>query len=124
MKASERQTLKFEITFYEKILSENPKHADVLIALAEAYTLDRQYQKGLELDKRLARLFPKDPTVRYNLACSYALTENEGKAISHLEKAIALGYSDFEHLKRDSDLKILHQNPRFVALMQGDLKGS
>ena len=38
-------------------------------------------------------------------------------AIASLEKAIAAGWTDFKHMQEDSDLAILHELPRFKALI-------
>lgn len=106
----------FEIGFYEGILQSRPDYVDVLIPLAEAYTRHGEYEKGLEMDRRLSILCKTDPTVHYNLACSYALLGRKKEAIKALQYATELGYSDFAHLRRDADLKSLHGEPEFEAL--------
>ena len=105
-----------ELNFFEQLVKKNPDFVDALILLAEEYTKRGLYEKGLLIDKRLARLKKKDPIVRYNLACSYALVGQKEKALVALERAVKLGYRDFEHLEKDSDLKILRDDPRFKSL--------
>ena len=107
----------FEISFFERLVKESPDFVDALIPLAEAYTKKGLHDKALVLDKRLARLKPNDPTVHYNLACSFALAGKKEEAFQALEQAIGLGWHDFEHLKKDSDLKILRDDPRFQQLV-------
>jgi len=63
------------------------------------------------MDERLARLQPGDALVFYNLACSYSLTEQFDRAALALEKALGLGYRDFNWLARDPDLHKLRQQP-------------
>ena len=108
----------FEISFYEGIVKEKPDYLSALVALAEAYTAQGCYKEGLQIDERLVRLCPKDPIVRYNLACSYALTEQREKAVETLILAVKLGYNDFNYLRKDPDLKSLHQDPKFDALLE------
>ena len=108
----------FEISFFERLVKDNPNYVDALIPLAEAYTKAGLYERGLQIDKRLAKLRKKDPIVHYNLACSLALVGKKDEAFQALEKAIEHGYSDFEHLKRDSDLKTLRDDPRFKTLIE------
>lgn len=108
-----------ELSFFEGLVRKNPDFVDALIPLAEMYTRKGLYEKGLEIDKRLAELRKNDPIVHYNLACSFALLEKTDEALMALEQAISLGYSDFEHMKRDRDLKNLHGHPRFTALTLG-----
>jgi len=110
--------LEFEITFFEKLVSDHPNYVDALRPLAEAYTRRGDYEKGLEIDARLVKLLPDDPIARYNLACSFALIEKKEEAFASLEAAVRMGYREFEHLKKDPDLNILHDDPRFQALIR------
>lgn len=107
----------FEIKFFEGILKSQPDYIEALIPLAEAYTTKGDYEKGLQIDLRLAKLCPTDSTVFYNLACSYALTAKPTEAVKALRKAIDLGYTDFRHLKKDKDLHSLQGNPAYEALL-------
>ena len=107
----------FEISFFEGLVEKDPNFVDALIPLADEYTRRGLYEKGLEIDIRLAGLCQDDPIVYYNLACSYALIGDLDKSIASLQKSIRLGYSDFAHLKKDADLKILQDDPRFVKLL-------
>jgi tetratricopeptide (TPR) repeat protein len=109
--------LSVEIRFYEGLLAEDPDYVEALIPLAEAYTKAGLHDKGLEVDLRLAGLRPDDPTVRYNLACSYALTGHKAEALAALEQAIELGYRDVEFLMKDDDLVSLHDDEEFARLI-------
>ena len=107
----------FELTFFERLVKNNPNFIDALIPLAEVYTRKGMYDKGLQIDKRLACLKKEDPIIHYNLACSFALVGEKDDAFTSLERAIKLGYRDFDHMQKDSDLKILREDPRFKSLM-------
>ena len=98
------ELLDFEIAFYEKLLRADPDFIDVLIPLGEAYTRRGDYDKGLDVDRRLIRLRPEDPLVWYNLACSYSLVNQLEPALETLRRAVTLGYRDLTHLQRDPDL--------------------
>lgn len=110
--------LDFEISFLEKIVKEKPDYVDALTVLAESYTRRGEYEKGLRIDKQLEKLCPRDATVSYNLACSYALTGKKKLALKTLSKAVRLGYNDFEYLKKDTDLRSLREEPAFKSLCQ------
>ena len=107
----------FEVRFYEGIIKRRPDYIDALIPLAEAYTRNGLYQKGLAIDKRLAVLCKDDPVVFYNLACSQALVGQKREALAVLKQAIALGYQDFAHLLKDPDLDSLRDDPAFKKMI-------
>lgn len=108
----------FELDFFEALVRKNPRFIDAISALAETYTASGAYEKGLEMDERLAVLCPKDGLVFYNLACSYALLNRISEALSSLETAAELGYRDWKYMQRDADLAILAGQPRFAELLQ------
>ena len=112
------QTLEFEIAFYEKLIKENSDFIDALIPLADAYTKIGKYKKGLEIDKKLARLKNTDKTVFYNLACSYALLEMINEAFEALNKAVSLGYNDLSYLQKDPDLENIRRDDRFKKIVK------
>ena len=120
----QKETPDFELNFFEGLAKKNPNFVDALVPLAEAYTRRGFYDKGLQIDKRLARLRKDDPIIHYNLACSLALLSHKDQAFTALKRAIELGYSDFEYLKRDSDLRSLRDDPRFQALFEAKTKKS
>ena len=107
-----------EIAMCESILEANPAHYDALVLLGDAYTRNGDYVKGLELDIRLSHLRPENGTIRYNLACSYALIGQTDNALKNLSTAVDLGYNDFDHLSNDIDLAVLKSDPRFQTLLQ------
>lgn len=109
--------LDFEINFFEALVAESPDFLDALIPLAQAYTRKGLHKKGLAVDEKIVCLRPKDPVSHYNLACSYALLGKIPEALSSLEKALVLGYSDMAHLRKDADLENLRKDPRFRALL-------
>ena len=103
----------FEIAFYEKLLVAYPNFLDALIPLAHAYTKNKQYDKGLDIDLRVVVLKNDDPLAWYNLACSYALLKQANESLAALQKAIQFGYRDMRHLQQDPDLFYLRQSPEF-----------
>jgi len=103
-KARSESDPQFEIAFYENILKRSPGFVEALVALGDLYTKQGFYQKGLEVDERLARLRRDDPLVHYNLACSYSLMNDVSKARAAMVRAFALGYDDLSYLEKDPDL--------------------
>ena len=108
----------FLVDFYQVVTERQPENLEALAELAQAHTRMGQWERGLELDRRLVRILPEDPTIRYNLSCSLALTDRPLEALEALEAAISLGYDDVEYLLRDPDMSVLQNEPRFVELVR------
>jgi tetratricopeptide (TPR) repeat protein len=106
-----------ELDFLEAVAVRLPEDAEVLKALGDLYTRVGRYEKGLDIDSRLAKLCPKDPQVWYNLGCSLALLNKREAALQSLKKAVKLGYSDHEWMSRDTDLRSLREEQGFKMLL-------
>ena len=57
-------------------------------------------------------------TSAYNVACGYALRGEKEHAIDWLEISIHSGFSKYDHMKQDTDLDNLRDEPRFRELMR------
>lgn len=94
-----------------------PRDLEILFSLGDLLTRLGYIEEGLQVDLTLAGLQPADPTVRYNLACSYALLGKKEEAFGELKKAVRLGYADPKHLREDPDLESLREDPRFERIL-------
>jgi len=116
MTRSEQRDLDVKIEFIEGLVRREPDYVDALQLLGDHYTQRGRYAEGLKVDERLARLRPGDALVYYNLACSYSLTDQFDRATLALEKALSLGYRDFNWLAKDPDLHKLRQQPVYRGI--------
>ena len=112
----EQKDLDVQIGFLEGVVTRDPSFVDALQILGDDYTSRGRFVAGLKVDERLAELRPDEPIVYYNLACSYCLTGKLTRAVAALQKALALGYRDFNWLSRDPDLKRLRNHPSYEAI--------
>jgi len=111
-----QRDLDVKIGFMEGLVKRDPDYVEALQLLGDHYTQRGRYAEGLKVDERLAELEPGSSLVFYNLACSYSLTEQFERAAQALEKALQLGYRDFNWLARDPDLRKLRQQPVYRSL--------
>jgi len=118
MNRATRRDLDTRIEFMEGIVRRDPNYVDALQLLGDHYTQRGRFVEGLKVDERLARLEPQNPLVFYNLACSYSLTDQFDRAVLALEKALQLGYRDFDWLAKDPDLKNLRNQPGYAAIRE------
>ena len=116
MSSAEQRELDTKIGFIEGLVRRDPNYVDALQILGDHYTQRGRISEGLKVDERLARLEPTNPLVFYNLACSYSLSGEMDHAVGALEKALQLGYRDFNWLAKDPDLKPLRAHAAFDDL--------
>jgi tetratricopeptide (TPR) repeat protein len=113
-----KRELDVKIGFMEGIVRRDPTYVDALQLLGDHYTQRGRFVEGLNVDERLAALEPQNPIVFYNLACSYSLTDQFDRTAEALEKAIQLGYQDFDWLAKDPDLKKFRKQPAFNDILK------
>ncbi len=92
------------------------KKADSLYNAKQYLESATAFQKAFESIG--GRAYPSD---RYNAACSFALANNSEKAFSHLfslAKHSKIKYKNYNHITIDPDLKSLHTNPKWEALIK------
>jgi serine/threonine-protein kinase len=116
LSSQQLRDLQTEIGFMEGVVRRDPEYVEALQILGDDYTKGGRFSDGLVVDERLASLRPADPTIQYNLACSYSLTKSYPRAIAALERAIDLGYNDFSWLSRDPDLRGLRRTADYKRL--------
>ena len=107
----------FEMTFFESVLRRAPDYTEVVEILGGLYTKHGRIADGLRMDRKLVRLLPENATAHYNLACSLALLKRTHDALRSLNRAVELGYKDFDWMAQDPDLEGLKEHPEFVALL-------
>jgi tetratricopeptide (TPR) repeat protein len=109
----EQRDLDIEISFMEGVVERDPQFLDAWKVLSDDYSRRGKFDEGLKTDERLARMRPDDPSVLYNLACSYALAKKFEEAATTLSRAISSGFIDFKWLMKDPDLCALRKEPPF-----------
>jgi Flp pilus assembly protein TadD len=109
---------KKELEFLQAIARRLPEDTDVMRVLGDLYTRTGAYADGLRVDERLSRLCAEDPVVWYNLACSLALSDRADDAFDALNRAVELGYNDYDGMKKDTDLASLHGDARFESILE------
>ena len=109
----EPRELDVKIAFLEGLVRRDPQYVEALQLLGDQYAQYGKPDDSLRVDQQLSRLQPRNPLVFYNLACSHSLNGEVDRAAEALERALVLGYRDFEWLARDPDLSHLRQHPLF-----------
>jgi adenylate cyclase len=86
--------------------------ASALVRLGEPAKAKEWVEKATIID-------PRNPSVWYNAACTYAQIDEVDKAIDALENAAGSGWADIRWAENDPDLDSLRGNDRFKAILEG-----
>lgn len=79
------------------------------IAKYKEFDLDgaiADFEQGLAISEA-------DVALHWNIAAAYSLTEKKDKAFFHLNRAVELGFNDFEKIQTHDDLAYLRIQPEF-----------
>ncbi len=109
----EQRDLDIEICFMEGVVHRDPRYVEAWRVLSDDYARRGRLDEGLKVDEQLARMQPDDPSVLYNLACSYSMAGNIEEAATAITLAVARGFDDFKWMLKDPDLSNLRKEPIF-----------
>ncbi len=108
---------RFEVEMAEGGVRARPDDVEALHWLACVYAQVGRYDESLATDLEVVARCPDRADFHYDLACSYALLHRNDEALVELNRAVALGFDDAEHLREDPDLEGLRLDPRFAELL-------
>lgn len=99
---------------YEKIHKDAPENNAITYKLGVMAHASKDYKKAIKYYEILA---PNgNPTVLYNLACSYALRGKDKKALSALERSVEKGFSQLGLMQSDPDLASIRDSEKFKMI--------
>ena len=103
----------FDLETYELGHRLFPENLRVLDSLVTTYSTAGLYRRSLDAARLLTVKRPGNSRYRYNLACSLCCLGELDDALEALERAVGLGFDDFEYLTEDPDLAALRSRPEF-----------
>jgi tetratricopeptide (TPR) repeat protein len=114
----EARELDVEIGFLEGLVRRDPAYTDALEVLGDDYTSRGRIGDCLKVDEQLRQLRPADPNVRFNLACTLALSGQADLACAELDQALDLGFRDFGSVRLEPDLAAARKHPAFKRIRE------
>ena len=107
------------VDHYQKALSLKPDATEAMYHLAKLYIEQAEYEKALTQYQNLLNYLPDNPAAYYNIACIYSRRNQPEQAVSWLQKAVAKGFYDWEHITTDSDLDNIRNSSEFKMFLKG-----
>ena len=98
---------------YQMALKHDVKIFEVYINLSVAYFRIEDYDKAYQTLQKLKTFQPNNPSLYYNLACYYSLTNQIELGKVALQQSVQLGFKNFQTLNTDPDLKNLKNNTAY-----------
>ena len=83
---------------------------------------DFDYEGAIEDFEKAAKVMTNDAAIYFNLACAYSLTENAKKAFENLDKAVSLGFDDFDKIKTHDAFAYIRVQPQFEEFEKNDFQ--
>jgi len=88
-------------------------------AMAAMQLVQRKDYKRAEVYLKRARIFsPTNNNVAYNLACVLARNGKKDEALTTLAEAVALGFTNLDHIMKDPDLESLRDDPAYKKIIE------
>jgi tetratricopeptide (TPR) repeat protein len=95
-----------------------PDFAPARALLAMCYFEKKLYIHSLSELNAAVNLDKSDYNSMYNIACIYSLQKKPAPALKWLERAIDNGFSEYDHMSKDSDLDNIRAEPKFGELAE------
>ena len=83
---------------------------------------DFDYDGAIEDFGKALAIDNKDTAIHWNLCCLYSLTEQKELAYYHLQKAVELGFRDYDKVKSHDALAFLRVQPEFEEFARSGFK--
>ncbi|MBI4834427.1 MAG: hypothetical protein HY811_06385 [Planctomycetes bacterium] len=97
----------------------DPQEKRALLAQKAVQLLEaKKFKEAKEVFLEILKDNPNDVNSLYNMACACSLRGDKQEALDYLEKSIKAGWDDFAHLKKDSDLDNIREEPRYKKILK------
>ena len=104
---------------YRNSLTLHPNSFQALSRIAMLHIKKKNYTDAISLlSGPMLKLEPDNAAINYNIACLYALQNDQEKAISWLRLAVEKGYDNWEKIKTDPDLENIRDSKYYKEIIK------
>ncbi len=103
---------------YQDTLKVDPGYVDALNNLGVIFIHEKDYEAARRNFEKAGRIRPEHVDPHYNLACVYALKQENKEAMVHLKRACSLDRDAKKWARVDTDLKNLRGMPEFEEIIK------
>lgn len=80
----------------------------------------RNYEAAIDDFEDALEIIPENPSLHFNLACTYSILKDADPAFYHLEEAVKQGFKPIEKIHKHDALTYLRALPKFEAFVDHD----
>jgi Tfp pilus assembly protein PilF len=95
-----------------------PVYTEAFANRAVVYMQLKKFNKAMDDLKAAEQINPKDPNLHYNYMAWYSLQNQLDRALDSLDEALTNGFSDYDSLRHDPDLKNVRKHPEFRKICE------
>ena len=86
------------------------------------YFREYEYQRAIEAFQKALSKNPRDVASHFNIACAYSVEEEPDRGFYHLDRAVALGFDDFDRIQTHDKLAYLRIQPGYPAFADNNFR--
>jgi hypothetical protein len=96
-----------------QIFWKKKEYARAIVVMQEFYSdyLTLDSKQKVKYDGAISSVF-------YNLSCAFSLINQKDSSVKYLQKAVDSGYSNYNWIKKDSDLINIRENEKYLSLIE------
>jgi len=112
------EMMDYGISAARQRLTLNPDEVRAVYLCAAALAERGEEEEALKMVEQALRIDPYDPSVLYNLTCTYSALGKLDEAMSTLESSFENGFVNKSWLVNDSSLDPIRSHPRYTELLK------
>lgn len=106
------------IVEFTKAASIDPRYAAAYTNRAVAYMQQGKFNKAMDDLKQAEGIDPRDKMIFYNYVALYSRQNQLDRALDSLDRALDLGFANYDALRGDPDLTNLRRHPEYAKVLE------
>jgi len=103
---------------YRMALTMRPAFMQAMYGLVLVYSGTNEYAHALDILLKMRQAQPHNPDIYYNISCIYAKQNNVEESVAWLRKSVGQGFSKWELIENDPDLKNIRETAYVAQLLR------
>lgn len=102
---------------YSRAVSLKQDSVEARYGLVQSFSRKQDYAEAIKVMQEIQALQPDNPETYYNLACVYSKGNHADESIKYLRKAVDMGFSNWDLIRKDPDLANVRDRVEVIELL-------